>query len=237
MSQYFFNELNLESARQRYEDRLYQMDQILFPDGSISLLSEKISADIAEQAIVSAFERRLHQGTVSGNLEAFGRCFCPGFYESYNGHTIQSLICFLDENSKAIRSNIQEEKPSGNGNFFMHLLFLATASCAVASMFDAVGVNSVEAAGLPAATMKPTVLAAAIGTAPEQNSSPLGIILIVAALGIGGFVVQRVFGLKPMSKEHTRQEPPRPRLCSEKEALEVLSLIEALAEIYRNDRQ
>ena len=96
MSQYFFTPLIFQAARNRYRDRLKEMDAILFPAGDRSLLDVEMSPEEADQVLEEAFESRLHQGTVSGNLVSFAREFSDGKLNPDFGEPIRKLILSID---------------------------------------------------------------------------------------------------------------------------------------------
>lgn len=108
MSQYIVNPVLYDKAKLKYSDVLERMDKIVFPDGKSSLKS--MTSDEADDAILNAFEERLHQGTLPGNLRYFLSQYCDDNIDIDSIPTIRKMIFEIEKHKTNIWSNIKKKK-------------------------------------------------------------------------------------------------------------------------------
>lgn len=248
MSQFFFNPLVFQAARNRYRDRLEEMNPILFPDGQKSLLDKDMSPEEADKATEDALEIRLHQGSVSGNLAFFAKTFSDGKVSPDLAESVRNIVLSIDGNrpllERGIRSCFGDKTlPAflmgmvvgmGAGAFVTAQFFLKRPKTVIsATHVSAKVLHAIaKAANLSAANavlLAQSDAPAASGGAsnsPENWPVVLAAALAAAVVGIARY---RRTKKKPAS-------PAQGEICNQKQAHEVLKLTECLADIYRNER-
>lgn len=255
MSQFFFTPLSFQAARNRYRDRLQEMNPIAFPGGGQSFLDANMSPEEADKALENALESRLHQGTVSGNLIFFAGAFSNGKL-SLDGKTVREMILAIDENRELLERGIRNRYSGDTLRVIAGLLaaggagFLCGRWSAFASKAplpaNALKTLSALRRGKPfaflsepvppslkAAVSRPDItanrLAATSGDA--DNAQFLMIAGVVLALAV-------ILGVVFASRKAGKRSPQRIEdgLPDKERALEVLTLAECLADIYRDER-
>lgn len=250
MSQFFFNPLVFQAACNRYRDRLKEMDPILFPDGQKSLLDEDMSPEEADKATEDALEIRLHQGSVSGNLVFFAKTFSDGKVSPDLAESVRNIILSIDGErpllERGIRSHFENKTlPAflmgigvgmGVGAFVTAQFFLKHPKTVMKVTPVSAKVLSAISKAANLSTAASAVLLvrddASVASGGASNSTEIWPVVLALA------VVAAVVGIA-YYWWRTKKKPASPaqdEICNQKQAYEVLKLVECLADIYRNKR-
>ena len=227
MSQYYFKEINLLNAQAKYRDRLKELDPILFPRGEKSAMDASTTADDVELAVDQALNRAMGQNTTALNLKCFADAFAGEQLSLKLGMGVRRMIMEIDGKRDVIKRNID-----------------AMTAAPVKSGKTRAFFGGALLGGLLTYVFTPPVSAA---TNDAANSSSSGggkamiLLLICAAVAAGAYAVSRkrrgTFRLPLSVSGHASPRNVGSYPCSKEAAMQVYTIVTALADIYRDERQ